>query len=227
MELIMTCLLLVGFFILSRQAATCSIQTDKMEKNTIIVIDPGHGGVDPGVVGINGIEEKNINLQIALKLKKILQEKGFDIYMIREEDNGLYDASSSEKKTQDMRKRVEYIEQINPLLTISIHQNSFPDSSVKGPQIFYHSNSSESRKLAEILQERLNQNLKVERPRNAKENQSYFLLKKTSGTIVIAECGFLTNPVEAVLLTNGDYQEKIVEAIMLGIQDYLEVEQKK
>lgn len=224
----MACILLVGFFLLSRQAAFLTIETAGVEeKKNVIVIDPGHGGIDPGVVGVNEIEEKQINLEISLKLKEILMQKGFDVVMIREEDKGLYEESSFSKKEQDMKARVNLIEGADPILTISIHQNSFQDCSVSGPQVFYYSNSSNSKYLAEFLQERLNQNSKAEKARAAKENDSYYLLKNTSGTIVIVECGFLTNPKEAGFLKSESYQMQLAENIASGVLDYLEYIQKK
>lgn len=212
-------LLLVGLYILSQEAA----QTMESMKNTkqLILVDCGHGGEDPGMIGVNQLKEKDINLAISLKLRNCLEKAGYQVVMTREEDRGLYDAESSNKKAQDMQRRCEMIAEYEPVLTVSIHQNSYPDSSVKGPQVFYYENSPEGEKLAVCIQNELNEKLKPKRPRSPKGNTSYYLLKKSKGILNIVECGFLTNPQEAKLLTEEGYQEKVAQAITRGIQGYL------
>ncbi len=109
-------------------------------------------------------------------------------------------------------------------MTVSIHQNRYQDPEVKGPQVFYYQNLTEGQKLAQILQTELNQQLTVDRPREAKGNKTYYLLKRSEGVLTIIECGFLTNPEEATLLVQEEYQEKLAEAIADGIIRYLERE---
>ena len=109
-----------------------------------IVLDAGHGGIDPGKVGINNALEKDINLSIVLKLKDLLEKEGFTIYLTRESDQILAPPNSTSQKKDDMIARIQLVEEINPFFTISIHQNSFPDSSVNGPQVFYYKDSGES-----------------------------------------------------------------------------------
>ncbi|MDO4308152.1 MAG: N-acetylmuramoyl-L-alanine amidase [Eubacteriales bacterium] len=226
-ELFMACLLLICFFFLSRQAAEVSNNlNDKKVQDNVIVLDAGHGGIDPGMLGIGGLEEKKINLEVALRLQQLLESKGFTVVMTRSEDKGLYDESSNSKKSQDMQRRIALINESKPVLTVSIHQNSYQDSSVKGPQVFYFQHSAEGEKLARALQESLNTGLAVERPRKEKANTTYYLLKRSEGTLVIAECGFLTNPDEAALLQTEEYQEKVAAALAEGILTYLEEEGK-
>lgn len=226
-ELLMACLLLVCFFFLSRQAAEVSnsMNNGKVQDH-VIVLDAGHGGADPGMLGIGGLEEKKINLEVSLRLQRVLEEKGFTVVMTRETDRGLYDESSNSKKSQDMQRRIALINESKPVLTVSVHQNSYQDSSVKGPQVFYYEHSAEGEKLAKALQESLNTGLNVERPRVEKANTTYYLLKRSEGTLVIAECGFLTNPDEAALLQTEEYQEKVAAALAEGILTYLEQEGK-
>lgn len=173
------------------------------------------------MVGVNGLEEKGINLEISMKLKKILTQKGYTVVMTREEDKGLYDASTSNKKAQDMQKRISFLDKIEPFLTVSIHQNSYSESSVKGSQVFYYESSQEGKHLAKAVQESMNENLNPERPRVIKGNTSYYLLKRSAGTLVIVECGFLTNPQEAELLQTEGYQMKVAQAIAEGIEEYV------
>lgn len=200
--------------------------TDGKEKKTV-VIDAGHGGFDPGKVGINNVLEKDINLAIALKLQVLLEENDYHVVMVRTEDIGLYNEGDRNKKSNDMKNRVQMINEANPLLTISIHQNSYLTSDVKGAQVFYHSSSSGSQQLAELLQQQLITTLADGNHRVAKSNESYYLLKKTSCPIVIVECGFLSNPTEAKLLLDDHYQDKIAWAIHLGALQFLNENQVK
>ena len=219
LELIMGILLLIGLYTLSQEAA----QTMESLKNTkpLIMIDCGHGGEDPGMIGVDNLKEKDINLAISLKLRDCLKSAGYQVVMTREKDQGLYDAESSNKKAQDMQRRCEMIAEYEPMLTVSIHQNSYPDSSVRGPQVFYYKDSLEGEKLAVCIQDKLNEKLEIERPRVPKGNTSYYLLKKSKGILNIVECGFLTNPEEAKLLTEESYQEQVAQAIADGIGEYV------
>lgn len=220
MELIMACLLLVSFYLLSRQAAVVSVQM--AEGGKLILVDPGHGEGDPGMIGAGGLEEKGLNLSISLLLKESLENRGYSVVMTRDTDKGLYDASANNKKAQDMQRRVALISEKSPMLSVSIHQNSYQqDTSVHGPQVFYYESSEEGRKLATAIQNSLNEKLEVDRPREIKGNTSYYLLKRSQGTLVIVECGFLTNPEEAEKLQTEEYQRKVAEAVADGIHTYL------
>ena len=141
--------------------------------------------------------------------------------MTREEDKGLYDSSAANKKAQDMQRRIAMIREHMPVLSVSIHQNSYHDAGVHGPQVFYYESSVEGKKLAEAVQSSLNDLLEVDRPRKVKGNTCYYLLKRSSGTLVIVECGFLCNTEEAEKLMKEVYQEKIAQAICEGVQKFL------
>lgn len=190
-----------------------------------IVVDAGHGGFDggydPAGSGITSLKEKDINLSIAMKLKEDLENEGFEVIMTREEDKGLYEEGDSHKKRTDMKNRVDLINQSGAVIAVSIHQNSFPQSSSKGAQVFYHESSEEGKKMAEILQNCLREDLWAENNRQAKANSSYYMLKNTKCPIVIVECGFLSNPGEAALLNDEEYQGKTAKAICRGIVEYL------
>lgn len=219
MEMVMACLLLVSFYLLSRQAAVVSVQ---MNFPKLILIDPGHGEDDPGMIGADGLEEKGINLAISLLLKSELETRGYSVTMTRETDKGLYDASANNKKAQDMQRRIAMIGEKSPVLSVSIHQNSYQqDASVHGPQVFYYESSVEGKKLAEAVQSSLNEKLEIDRPREIKGNTSYYLLKRSPGTLVIVECGFLTNPEEARKLQTEVYQQRVAAAVADGIDTYL------
>ena len=224
-ELTMACLLLVCFYLLSRQAAVISVnQTERGTQKAaspLILVDAGHGGSDPGMIGVGGLEEKGINLSISLLLRDTLEKSGYSVIMTREEDKGLYDSSAANKKAQDMQRRIAMIREHMPVLSVSIHQNSYHDAGVHGPQVFYYESSVEGKKLAEAVQSSLNDLLEVDRPRKVKGNTSYYLLKRSSGTLVIVERGFLTNPEEAQKLQTKEYQEKVAAAVSEGIRTYL------
>ena len=186
-----------------------------------IVIDAGHGGDDPGKIGIHDEKEKEINLSIAQKLAVLLEENDVKVYMTRTSEAGLHDANSTNKKISDMRNRCSLIEKYQPQFTISIHQNSYPDAAISGAQCFYYGQSTEGKIIAETIQESLRQRLNTENHRQAKANESYYLLKKTSSPTVIVECGFLSNDVEAALLSSEEYQDKVAWSIYMGIMQSL------
>ncbi len=221
LKLVMVGILMFSMFVVAREGAVYvnSLQVESGKK-VCVVIDAGHGGTDPGKVGINDQLEKDINLEIAIMLKDFLQAEGIQVIMTREGDKGLYDENASNKKVQDMKRRLEIIENANPVLVVSIHQNSYHEEYVKGAQVFYYAASEESKRLAGVLQEQLRA-LDPENNRQAKGNDSYFLLKKTSRTIVIVECGFLSNREEAEKLSTHLYQEKVAWNIHMGIMKYL------
>ncbi|MFG6384281.1 MAG: N-acetylmuramoyl-L-alanine amidase [Lachnospiraceae bacterium] len=224
-EIIMAVLLLLGACLFAKEGAYM-VENLKAQKGEIcIVIDAGHGGDDPGKIGINNKKEKDINLKIAKELQTLLEKEHIKIVMTRPDDAGLYQQSSKNQKVEDMRKRCEIITKAKPVFTVSIHQNSYPDESVTGPQVFYYGQSQEGKKLAETLQTALIEQLNPQNHRAAKANESYYLLKKTPSPTVIVECGFLSNYEEAELLATEEYQKKVAEAVKKGIMEYLHLEE--
>lgn len=186
-----------------------------------VVIDAGHGGDDPGKIGINGAKEKDVNLSIARRVKAYLEKEDIRVIMTRETEDGLYDADASHKKVQDMKRRIDIIEETAPDLTVSIHQNSYPEEYVHGAQVFYYEGSVEGQELADKIQKRLIEGADPGNKRQIKANSSYYLLKKTKIPIVIVECGFLSNRTEAEALCSDEYQDCIAWEITLGILQYL------
>jgi len=188
----------------------------------LIVLDAGHGGFDPGKVGINGELEKDINLSIVLKLQELLEQEGFSTYLTRDSDTILAPANSTSKKKDDMIARIEKITELNPYFTISIHQNSYTSADVSGPQLFFYKESEASATMAQVIQNAMNEYLQPAKQREAQANTNYYLLTRTPTPTVIVECGFLSNPNEAQLLSSEEYQTKVAEAITLGILSYYE-----
>lgn len=222
---LLTLIFAAGCFIVrGGRRMVSSVSTGEMgirEKLPCVVIDAGHGGADPGKVSVDGSLEKDINLQIALKLQNFLQMQDVDVILTRESDAGLYDENASNKKVQDMKNRVAIIEECQPALTVSIHQNSYHEEYVHGAQAFYYANSDKSKELAERIQHVMMLELDRDNARKAKANNSYYLLKKTSTPVVIVECGFLSNYEEAQKLSSEIYQEKVAWAIHIAIMQYL------
>lgn len=190
-------------------------------RETLIILDAGHGGNDPGKIGVDGVLEKELNLQIAKKVEKLLRQQDKEVLMTRESDKGLYEEHAANKKVQDMRKRCEIMNEEQPACVVSIHQNSYHEEAIHGAQVFYYGTSAESRRLAEFLQAELIKVSERENRREAKANDTYYLLKKTKAPIVIVECGFLSNWQESGRLQEEDYQDEIAWAVHLGILKYL------
>ena len=193
----------------------------KREDTRLIMIDAGHGVNDPGKVGVDGVLEKDLNLQLAKKLKTLLEQQDMEVMLVREEDRGLYDENASNKKVQDMKRRCELINEEQPVCVVSIHQNSYHEESIHGAQVFYYSTSRESEKLAKVLQSELVRVAEPENTRQAKANDTYYLLKKTEAPVVIVECGFLSNWADCAKLQDENYQDKLVWAIHMGILKYM------
>lgn len=218
---IMSLLLLCSMVLLSREAAMYVNSKMAVKKGITVVIDSGHGGKDPGKIAADGTLEKDLNLSIALKLQKYLEAADINVVMTRTADEGLYDENASNKKVQDMKNRIALMEECGADLVVSIHQNSYSDSAIHGAQVFYYTTSSASKELAETLQAILISDLDPDNHRQAKSNDNYYLLKKTTCPIVIVECGFLSNPEEAAMLKSEGYQDEIAWVLHLGILQYL------
>ena len=189
----------------------------------VIVIDPGHGGVDPGAVGPTKVLEKDINLAVAKKLKEYIVQGGGKAIMLREEDK---DLSSPEtggllaRKREDLAKRIAITEEAKSNLYISIHTNSFPGKKLTGAQTFYHAKSEEGRALAKAVQSQLVAEF-PENKRVAKSNQDFFVLKKNSIPAITVEVGFISTPSEEEKLQQPDYQAKLAWSIYRGLAQYL------
>lgn len=222
-EMLMTVLLLMAVYLISRRAGMMVSGQNVIagKECPVVVIDSGHGGNDPGKIGINGSLEKDINLQIAKKLQAYLEASDVEVIMTREDDQGLYEESDSHKKMADMRNRCKRINDARPALAVSIHQNSYHEEAISGGQVFYYKSSVKGKRLAELLQKRFDFVLGSENRRKAKPNENYYLLLHVKEPIVIVECGFLSNWKEAAALATEEYQEKMAWTIHMGIMEYL------
>lgn len=192
------------------------IKTVYASSSNIIYIDPGHGGFDGGATSSNKeVVEKDLVLEISLKLEFYLKQMGYKVLLTREEDKALAHA-----KKEDIHKRVELINKSNALLYVSIHANSYPNKSVKGAQCFYDDRLDENKLLASYIMEML----KTIDPYNKRQEKSIsgkYLINKSDKIGCLIEVGFLSNSEELALLKTKSYQEKIAYGIFLGILKYL------
>lgn len=186
-----------------------------------IVIDAGHGGRDDGSTGVTGVKESDINLKIAKTLKVYLETLGIKVVLTRADGNGLYDANATNFKASDMAKRIEIIDNAKADMVISIHCNSYKNSSESGAQAFYQEDDENGKKFAEDIQSQLINQLNG--ARDSANKGDFYILKESKTTAVLIECGFLSNPNEEKLLNSTNYQNKVAYAIMCGVVKYFEL----
>lgn len=207
-------------------------QVWKATERPVVVIDPGHGGMDGGAEGGDGTAEKDVNLKISLKLKDHMEKAGVRVIMTRDSDTGLYDEGEQGTirylKTKDMHERKRIIDEAGADLVISIHLNSFTqDGSVKGAQVFYPSAGADelvekSCAAAEIVQENLNLNINTDKKRTELGKDDVYLLQNVTCPIIITECGFLSNDEDLNNLKKDKFQEEIAKSLKVSICKYLE-----
>lgn len=196
--------------------------------NKLIVVDPGHGGRDPGKIGVSGVPEKEINLEVSKRLAMVLGQMGAAVILTRDTDIDLSDSSASGwhgKKRQDLSRRAGMANERNADLYISVHCNAFPSSREHGAQVFSHPDSIESKILAECIQKEMTTIL-GNTTRKAKQ-VDYYAIRKTKMPATIVEIGFITNPKEDKLLQDPLYQSKVAWSIAGGIVKYYSEEQRE
>ena len=192
------------------------------DNQLVIVLDAGHGGMDGGVVGkCTKIKESTLNLQITQRLQYKLGDMGFTVVLTRKTDAGLYGLPTNGFKKRDMQKRKEIIQETNPDMVLSIHQNYYPAGSARGGQVFHNGEECDAL-LAESIQERLNA-MYAEQGVKARmcKTGDYFMLGCTAKPSVIVECGFLSNAKDENLLIDDVFQDTIAQAIAGGVVAYL------
>lgn len=194
----------------------------------VIIIDAGHGGMDGGAVGAEGIVEKDINLSICLSLRDMFKANGFTVVMTRDTDISIHDEglkSVRKQKTSDLRNRLAIANSYPNAIFLSIHQNKFSDSKSNGAQIFFSPNNEASEKLAEILQQRFVRNLQPENKRQIKKaGKNLFLMYEATCPAVLVECGFLSNKQEAQMLSDPEHQSKIAFTAFCAVMDFLDMD---
>ena len=190
----------------------------------VIIIDAGHGGEDPGAVGINGIYEKDLNLAIALTIGEELKAKGYTVVYTRTEDKMLYLPEENIKgmrKISDLKNRCKITAEYDDCIFISIHMNSYGASKYSGLQVYYTEGNEESKSLANKIQTTVKKELQPENNRQIKSGRSLYLLENAKGTAVLIECGFLSNEHECQKLSQKEYQKELSFSIICGIIEYI------
>jgi N-acetylmuramoyl-L-alanine amidase len=221
-------ILLVIFAAIFSYASQDAIRTAAIPiKNMVVYIDAGHGGRDSGAIGFSGKEEDSINLKIGLKLRRLIEQAGGVALMIREDDTGLYDETKrTGRKLEDLQNRQKLFSESEADIILSIHLNSFPQNQYYGAQTFYKEGDTNSRKLAEYIQEELLLVMDGGNNRKIKPKSDIYIFKGNNITGALVECGFLSNPEEEQLLTQDHYQERLAWSIFSGLVKYFEYEAK-
>ncbi len=190
----------------------------------IVVIDPGHGGRDGGASSASGTLEKDINLQLGKLLERISTAYGLECIMTRQSDEMLgSELPGNKKKMKDLKSRVNTANSVGDCVFISIHQNKFPQKKYKGLQVYYSRNSSDSKPLAQGMQQNVRQYVQPDNDRVIKQASSnIYVLDNVRCPAVLIECGFLSNDEEARLLCDRDYQKKLTAAVFSALFNYLQ-----
>lgn len=230
-------LLGLGLLALILGIAVYEIPTTKVSKywslplaGMTIALDAGHGGPDGGAVSKQGVIEKDINLAVALYLRDYLQQAGAIVVMTREDDRDLADANTKgykKRKSEDLKRRVRFIEENEAKLFLSIHMNSVPSSRWSGAQTFYNYQNKDSVNLARLVQQELKYNLENTERVAKQSDKTVYLLDALKIPAVLVEVGFLSNPEESKWLKDDAYQRKVAGAIYQGILRYSAGEKSK
>ena len=190
-----------------------------------LIVDAGHGGFDGGATGVNGVLEKEINLKIAQKTASLARLSGFTVVMVRDSDTGTNDNSTKsirEKKVSDMHNRLALTEKYPNAIYFSIHQNTFPDESCNGAQVFYGEKNPDSKVIAEQLQSVIKSQIQNKNERKVKPAQkNLYLLYNSKIPTVLLECGFLSNYDECNKLCDSGYQQNIAFCAVTSLMDSL------
>jgi len=212
----------ISFIGLEKQENTIETVSLPVTGKTV-VLDAGHGYPDEGAESANGVSEASINLVITKKVQTLLEQSGSNVILTRSDENGIYDLSAStirEKKVSDIKNRVKIGNESSADAFVSIHLNKIPQSQYYGWQAFFKANNEKSEELAKSLQEELNASIQKENKREALKITGKYIIEHVEIPIAIIECGFLSNPQEAKLLQQDEYQNKIAWGIYNGIMDY-------
>lgn len=221
--LLVLCLTLYKYVVSSSSKIVIDGTGDAKINKIKILVDPGHGGVDPGTSGDTGAEEAPINLAISLKLMKFLEGSGFNVEMTRYDENALYTEKSTTyraKKNEDLLNRVKVINNSQADLAVSIHLNAFPQKQYYGAHVFYQKNVVNSKIAADILQDSLKNILDKTNERVPQIKKNIKIMDDSNIPIVLIECGFLSNNEEEQKLISDDYQEKVAWAVYIGLIQY-------
>ncbi|MDW7672920.1 MAG: N-acetylmuramoyl-L-alanine amidase [Bacillota bacterium] len=214
--------ILMAFMIIAIHASLNDerLVTAVSEKKLTVVIDAGHGGIDPGAV-IGSFLEKEINLAVAKNIKTALEAKGFQVIMTRDSDSNLLEVSNNKiinKQLNSLANRLSISEKVQPDVLVSIHVNSSDSAAHFGPQCFYKEGAIKGKELAELIQQKLTN---VRMGKRIAIPGDYYMLNNSSVPAVIVELGFITNKEERQLLEQESYRKLLADAISAAIIEFL------
>lgn len=216
--------LTIGFLSGIQKKNSDDIPASAEPGNFTFVIDAGHGGEDCGAIGTSGVYEKDLNLDIALKLGEYLENSGFRVVYTRTDDKLLYTEEENIKgmrKIYDLKNRMSIANGEDNAILISLHMNSYGSSSAKGLQVYYSEKNKDSEILANTLQNEIKNSLQPDNHRTVKSGENIYLLKNAECIAVLIECGFISNPEECGKLSEKEYQKELSFAILCGIIKYI------
>lgn len=191
----------------------------------IIILDAGHGGEDSGAVGVNGVLEKDLNLEYTLEIGRMLEEKGYVIVYTRTDDRLLYTEEENVfgiRKISDLKNRCKVGAKYPESIFVSVHMNSFGSARYSGMQVYYSEKNESSRELASRLQDKVKNELQPENNRVIKAGKGMYVLENVENTAVLIECGFLTNEEECKKLSEKEYKKELCFSIVCAIIEYIE-----
>lgn len=214
-----------AFFLAAKQSILRSVSSVEIKKSPVLIIDAGHGGEDGGTESADGVLEKEINLDLSLKLRDIFRFFGFETIMTRESDTLIYDEGLTkmrEKKVSDIRNRLKIINENPDCIFLSIHQNHYSVEKYNGTQVFYSKNAPQSAEIAKYIQSTVKNDIQKDNNREIKQTgtEIYLLYHSTVPSIMV-ECGFLSNEREAKMLSTDEYQRLMAFEIFKGTYAYL------
>jgi N-acetylmuramoyl-L-alanine amidase len=189
----------------------------------VVVLDPGHGGPDGGAQSADGLLEKTITLAIAQRTARLLRQAGAQVYLTRTADTDLatdLDRAQRRRHQGDLRERVRFIRRHEPDVCLIIHCDAVPSPLWSGATTLYHRDNPEGERFAKVLQGTFRETL-LPTKRDAKDNDTLYILRRVKGATALAEVGFLSNPVEAHHLKSVAYQEQVALALYLAVARYL------
>lgn len=212
----------LGVTFLSDRVVTAMVQTAPLTHNHVLVIDPGHGGMDGGATSCTGVLESQINLEIALRLDDLMHLLGYDTAMIRTTDKSVYTEGNTiaAQKVSDLKQRVRIVNKTENAILVSIHQNIFSDGRYSGAQVFYATDDT-SRELATQLQATFTATLNPGSNRKCKKADGVYLMEHIDKPGILVECGFLSNLEEEAKLRTPEYQQKVCAVIAATLSTYL------
>ena len=217
------CILMSGSIMMTQVNTGEYIEIMNSPSLPLIVIDAGHGGEDVGAIGVNGVYEKDLNLEISFLLGEMLSNEGYQVFYTRTQDKLLYTEEQNIKgmrKIYDLKHRASVVNEKAPYIFISIHMNYFSIEKYSGFEVYYRKGDIESQKLAYDVADEVKLSADTDNKRTPKATDELYLLSNTTCPALLLECGFLSNVAECQKLCEKEYQKQLCFSIVCGIIKY-------